>query len=130
MLIPKTQFIRSESHRRFVANFCCIACDPGDFFEALDLGSWGPLRNQQAWVSAHLENPAISQAAHMRHLATCGMGIKPSDEWTLPLCTVDKMGHHEAHDADPKAFWDKWLRDQVCMRLAKLSPDEKIRSVV
>lgn len=112
--IPKTQFIRSESHRKFVASFDCIACKPIGFFEMLEL------------VSPAYIDDAISQAAHMRHIAECGMGLKPSDEWTLPLCP----DCHQAHDAHPDLFWRRWLRDQVCMRLAKLSPDEKIREVV
>ena len=115
-LIPKTQFIRSESHRRFVASLPCVGHDPQGFYRLL----------QQWNCSNRVTRGAISQAAHMRHIAECGMGLKPSDEWTLPLCP----DCHRAHDAHPDLFWRGWLKDQVCMRLAKLSPDEKIREVV
>ena len=117
-LIPKTKFIRSPDHLRFVANFPCIACQPRGFFD-----------NLYAVQCGAVFSDAQAQAAHMRHIAECGMGLKPSDEWTLPLCTVDKRGCHEAHDTNPDLFWRGWVRDQ-CMRLAKESPDEKIRELL
>ena len=118
-LIPKTQFIRSENHLRFISGFDCIGCEPEGFFELLKNVE------QSGTIFADVYQ-GRSQAAHMRHIAECGMGLKPSDEWTLSLCP----DCHRAHDAHPDLFWRGWLKDQVCMRLAKLSPDEKIREVV
>jgi hypothetical protein len=57
MLIPKTQYIRDEKHRRFVASLPCVICLSTDV-----------------------------QAAHVRKGQGGGTGLKPSDDRCVPLC--------------------------------------------
>ncbi len=57
MLIPKTQYIRDEKHRRFIATLPCVVC---------------------------FAYPC--EAAHIRIGNGAGMGLKSGDDCTVPLC--------------------------------------------
>lgn len=62
-----------------------------------------------------------SVAAHVRVNTDSGMGTKPSDEWTVPLCD----GHHkEQHQIGHRAFDEKYGIDmrETAKDLASLSP--------
>lgn len=74
MLIPKNRFIRDERHRRFIASLCCIVSGASD-----------------------------TQAAHIRKGSVCGIGLKPSDEMTIPLSVSE---HALQHHIGEKIYWD------------------------
>jgi len=74
VLIPKEQRIRDRDHLAFVASQPCLVCG---------------------------RRPA--QAHHLRFAQPRGMGLKVSDEFTLPLCNT----HHDAvhRTGDERAWW-------------------------
>lgn len=43
-----------------------------------------------------------SEAAHIRAGTDGGMGVKPSDRWTVPLCP---RHHREQHNVGEVTFW-------------------------
>ncbi len=62
-----------------------------------------------------------TEAAHLRlairtlNKPNAGMGAKPDDWWTLPLC----HGHHAQQHKDGEAvFWNRFLMDPGLMCLA------------
>lgn len=57
MLLAKTEYIRDEKHRRFIASLPCVICCRTDV-----------------------------QAAHIRHGNDAGMGLKSGDDCVVPLC--------------------------------------------
>lgn len=65
-----------------------------------------------------------SEAAHVRMVDTGGgMGLKPDDKWTIPLC--GPFGHHaEQHQIGHRAFDAKYFIDShaLAQRLAAESP--------
>lgn len=65
---------RSRSHLDFIRGLPCCACGRGP----------------------------RSEAAHIRAGTDGGMGIKPSDQWTVPLCN---RHHREQHDKGELTFW-------------------------
>lgn len=72
-LTPKTEYVRDEGYRRFVASLPCFGC-----------GVQG-----------------ISQAAHSNQGGNGkGLGIKASDVNLFPLCATQpgRVGCHEKHD--------------------------------
>ena len=70
---------------------------------------------------------SISQAAHITAGFKRGMGQKSSDEWVIPLCGADKQNHHAQFDADQYGF-ALGLLENVARKLAKMSPDNRIRA--
>ncbi len=62
-----------------------------------------------------------SEAAHVRINTRGGMGLKPPDRWTVPLCHGH---HHEQHQIGHRAFDEKHAVDlrAVAAELATLSP--------
>lgn len=97
MKSQKTDFVRSEGYRRFIASLPCTIC----------------------------KTPHNIQAAHVRYIAACGTSLKPSDEHCLPLCVPHHSEQHywptgeeswwEVRGMDPKAvtetLWDVWGRN-------------------
>lgn len=65
--------VRSEKHRRFVASLPCVICDSNQV-----------------------------QAAHIRANTGGGMGLKPGDDWCIPLCC---RCHAEQHRIGERKFW-------------------------
>jgi hypothetical protein len=73
-----------------------------------------PFRNQayMAFIRTHhcciCQRPGDIHAHHVRLGNACGMGTKPSDYRTVPLCP---MHHGELHQNGEKTFWSKYTMD-------------------
>jgi hypothetical protein len=67
---------------------------------------------------------APSEAAHVRTGTDGGIGIKPSDRHTLPLCPAD---HQRQHKIGETSFWSELGIDplDVSYRLWTISGDTK-----
>lgn len=74
MLIPKLKPKRSQKHLSFIRKLPCCVCR----------------------VSGNTE------AAHVRIGTQGGTGIKPSDEFTVPLCVYC---HRKSHQIGERTFW-------------------------
>ncbi len=74
LLIPKEKRIRDKAHFAFVAREPCLVCG---------------------------RRPA--QAHHIRFAQRSALGLKVSDEFTVPLCN----GHHDSlhNTGDERAWW-------------------------
>ena len=74
LLIPKDKRIRDKAHLAFVASQPCLVCG---------------------------RRPA--QAHHIRFAQQRALGLKVSDEFTVPLCN----GHHDSlhQTGDERAWW-------------------------
>ena len=74
LAFPKEQRVRDKAHLAFVANEPCLVCG---------------------------RRPA--QAHHIRFAQPSALGLKVSDEFTVPLCN----GHHDSlhHTGDERAWW-------------------------
>lgn len=61
------------------------------------------------------------EAAHVRTGTDGGLGVKPSDTWAIPLCS---MAHKEQHNIGEPAFERKYGIDmkRIAAALAKSSP--------
>jgi len=70
---PKRPPIRDKAHLKFIASLPCVKC----------------------------ANPETC-AAHIRTETDGGMGMKPSDSWTVPLC---HKCHTEQHNKGETTFW-------------------------
>lgn len=68
------------------------------------------------------------QAAHIRY-SGAGMGLKPCDVFTTPLCITH---HQEQHTMNEKMFWLLYQINPIAraMSFALESPDKKIRERV
>lgn len=76
------------------------------------------------WDRGLCEGPV--DAAHLRQLSPeIGMGIKPSDNWTVGLCRK----HHREQEAKEMAFQKEYGIDLLVLALeyAASSPDPAIR---
>lgn len=74
----KPRRIRDKAHLRFIRKLCCANCG----------------------ISKPVE------AAHIRYGSNSGIGIKPSDDRTIPLCTVC---HFKQHTIGEPKFWGQRL---------------------
>ena len=74
LAFPKEKRVRDKAHLAFVANEPCLVCG---------------------------RRPA--QAHHIRFAQPSALGLKVSDEFTVPLCN----GHHDSlhHTGDERAWW-------------------------
>ena len=74
LAFPKEQRVRDKAHLAFVGNEPCLVCG---------------------------RRPA--QAHHIRFAQPSALGLKVSDEFTVPLCN----GHHDSlhHTGDERAWW-------------------------
>ena len=83
----------SEAHLDFIRGLPCVVC----------------------------KNPIQTEAAHIRFedrkagKRFVGMGEKPDDSWTIPLCW---RHHKEQHQIGEKAFWKKVRIDPLFVSLA------------
>ena len=72
-----------------------------------------------------------TEAAHLRYgdrraaKPQTGMGIKPDDCWTLPLCSKH---HAEQHTMGERIFWSRGAVDPVFLALAlyRVSGDHEL----
>ena len=100
---------RSEKHRRWVAARDCIACYPGYS------GNCGDSQHTDE------RDDAVSQCCHLRRGHRGGMGLKPSDEWTVPLCERHHR-HMDTHPEGPAAWAYETFVEGTAERLAEQSP--------
>lgn len=87
MLIPKTTYIRNEKHRRFIASLPCLICSSEDV-----------------------------QAAHIRRGNSCGVGLKPCDSLTVPLCI---RCHAKQHEVGELVFYKDYAGYEAASALAR-----------
>lgn len=69
------------------------------------------------------------EAAHVRIGTDGGIGLKPSDKWTIPLCSDH---HREQHQIGEKAFEKKYKINMkgIAEQLANASPHrDKLKEV-
>lgn len=81
----------------------------------------------------------FSEPAHVRTNSGTfnkhnGMGAKPSDKWSLPLCpSCHRIDGDSQHEVGEAIFWDRLGLNPllICEALHKVSPDiPKMRAVV
>ena len=91
---PKTEFRRRAQHLAFVRRLSCVACGKA----------------------------APSEAAHVRLGTDAGVGIKPSDRYSVSLCT---SCHELQHRFGELRFWSVLRIDplSVALRLWTMSGD-------
>lgn len=82
---PRPSTARDEAYLEFVRSKPCCACN----------------------------RPGPSEAHH-EPMGFTGMGMKPPDYQTVPLC---RACHQERHDKGVKAFWRTVTPRQVCIEL-------------
>lgn len=83
MNVRELSVVRSQAHLRWVRGFgCCVCCltDP---------------RSQ----------PSPSEAAHVRRGTNGGTGMKPGDNWSIPLCSDH---HREQHSIGEASFAERY----------------------
>jgi DNA recombination protein Rad52 len=73
LAISEPKRIRSKEHLRYVASQPCVIC-----------------------------GRSPSHAHHVRYAQACGLGIKVSDEFTVPLCATH---HHQLHNTTKEREW-------------------------
>ena len=72
--------VHDEKHLDFIRSLPCVSCG-----------------NDTATEAAHL------RAGNLKYgKRETGMGEKPSDKWTLPVCS---SCHREQHEGDESLFW-------------------------
>jgi len=74
MMIPKTEFSRMPKYLKYIRTLPCVVCKT-----TYDI-----------------------QAAHVRYIAPCGIGIKPPDSATVSLC---QPCHAEQHSRGEEVWW-------------------------
>lgn len=83
------------------------------------------------WVRGHMCAIVVKhdcsgriEAAHVRGGTDGGTGVKPSDIWTIPLCSA---AHAEQHKIGERAFAAKYGIDmkKIAADMAALSPHRK-----
>jgi len=75
MLIPKQKRVRDAGHLKFIRVLPCVVC-----------------------------LSPMSEAAHVRMGSCSGMGQKPDDSLTVPLCSIH---HREQHNIGERTFWER-----------------------
>lgn len=80
----------------------------------------------RAWVRCHYCSvPGCRrmpiECAHVRNGTDCGMGIKPSDKWTISLC---QFHHREQHRLGEHSFEARYALDlrALAAEFARRSP--------
>lgn len=77
--------VKNERHLKFIRGLYCVICGSGECDAAhIRTGS-------RKWDKDYT-----------------GMGRKPDDKWTLPLC---RPHHTEQHGMNEMAFWEKYDKD-------------------
>ena len=103
MGVRKPSQLRSLEHLRFVRGHECAV--------------------RSHWAEDGLQHVCIGpiQAAHIRAGADGGMGLKPSDNYTIPLCANAHAGQHEIGEA---AFENRYGIDthKIAAELWRRSP--------
>lgn len=96
--------IRSAVHRRWLKTFVCAV-----------------FNNDGTCDERHAPD-----VAHVRTPSNGGMGRKPSDEWSVPLC---RTHHRRAHQIGDKAFeLERGINLAArALEFSRQSPDRQIR---
>jgi hypothetical protein len=92
---------RSPKHLAFIRRLPCVAC-----------------------------SATPCEAAHVRIGTDGGMGLKPSDKFTVPLCATH---HRLQHDQGERTFWrDLWIEptDLAAQLFAVTGDDAMGRTIV
>ena len=99
-----------DKHLAAVRRLPCLSCD-----------------NDPARVAAHVRMSAPGKP-------NAGVGCKPGDEWSLPLCDDCHTRRPDAqHNVGEPDFWARLGLDplKICADLAAVSPDvPKMRNVI
>ena len=69
------------------------------------------------------------ECAHVRHETDGGTGLKPSDWWTIPLCSW----HHGVQHTLGESTFEKryWINMKaIALGLARQSPDQDMRRIM
>ena len=74
IMIPKNEIKRMPKYLKYIRTLPCVICN----------------------------DHTTTEAAHVRFIAPCGVGLKPSDEFTLPLCGAH---HREQHRRGEELWW-------------------------
>lgn len=89
----KHERVKSRKHRKFIASLPCVCGKEGR-----------------------------TQAAHIRKNNGGGMGLKPEDKFTVPLC-CSGIGWDGCHDKEreigEEAFWERYGGAEWATKLAK-----------
>lgn len=101
----------------------------------LKVTSRAPRERDEAYLAAIRQLPCLKcgavpcgEAAHVRmssgaHGKKSGMGIKPDDRYSLPLCHRDHMEQHRVGEA--KFWFDLGINPVLlCVKLSAASPDQ------
>lgn len=85
-ILGRNPRVNDPKHLAFIRTLECLSCGAGPAGEA-----------------AHL------RASSLKHgKPNAGAGAKPSDKWTLPLCSMcHTQGNHAQHVVGERPFWDK-----------------------
>ena len=103
----KTPRVHDEAHLDFIRSLPCLSCG-----------------NDTATEAAHL------RAGNLKYgKRETGMQEKPSDKWTLPVCS---LCHREQHAGDESLFWavrgiNPWV---TAMTLHDISGDREMAEEV
>lgn len=102
---PRAKRIKNTDYLKLIRRCGCLACD-----------------NDPAGEAAHLRISAPGKPI-------TGVGIKPNDFWTLPLCHGCHMRQHDYGEA---VFWAELGLDpfNIASRLAACVGIEQMRAVV
>jgi hypothetical protein len=84
----------SQRHRNHVRGHACVVCDA----------------------------EAPIEVAHVRLGTDGGMGKKPSDFWTVPLCGGPEGCHARQHREGERTFWGDRDPLAICEALIRTSP--------
>ena len=93
-MIAKPERHRSQAHLRYVATIGCIACSGG----RLPGSEW-------------MDRGPVSQAHHITYAQQRARGLKTSDAYTVPVCTLHHDGIHR--DGDERRWWEEWGIDPL-----------------
>lgn len=103
--------IKDERHLRFIRTLPCCVC-----------------RSRYQVEAAHLR-----QSSSEHDKIEAGVGAKPDDRWTTPLCS----GHHRTlpdaqHAIGEEAFWEKHGIDpfKLCIALHEISGDQEAAETI
>jgi len=114
MNVREPSQIRCASHLKFIRSFVCCLAGREPRACTGDAG----------WNGYQHECEGIIEAAHVRTGTDGGTSLKPSDSFTIPLCS---LAHKRQHQIGEPAFEKEWGIDMkaIAKRLWEISPARK-----
>ena len=99
--------MKSPKHLDFIRSLPCIVCGDNTSTEA-----------------AHVRFADLRAAKPIT-----GIGIKPDDCWTMPLCGKH---HREQHTVSERVFWKRYSMDAIfiCLALWRVTGDHDAALVI